>query len=344
MLHPKKYLIIDEEGFPLFGELRVTDPLVAMEIYRNLRKGENGAFVTQIQGDDLYVEAFDEPLVAAQVLKLDQGWRILLPFGVEYAFDLETLRLDEWDRFHGRTASDLPFVFSRKAQAEFFRLLDDYTDETITADGKEIEIPAYWSSEKQVRQENFWSDIYRADDAGWELNEPSPSFKDLLPRLKLPKSRVLVLGCGSGNDAAFFAEHGHVVTSVDISAEALKNAKAKYGHMTNIQWVKMDIFKLPRDFDQAFDIVVEHTCYCAIDPIQRPQLVKTWIQCLVPGGHLMGVFFGMDKMKGPPFGGTEWELRERLKRSFHFIFWGRSHESIQRRDGKEFVVYAQKKY
>ena len=57
----------------------------------------------------------------------------------------------------------------------------------------------------------------------------------------------------------------------------------------------------------------------------------------------MGVFFAMDKMQGPPFGGTEWELRERIKKHFHFIFWGRSHESIERRDGKEFVVYAQKK-
>jgi hypothetical protein len=51
----------------------------------------------------------------------------------------------------------------------------------------------------------------------------------------------------------------------------------------------------------------------------------------------------MDNMQGPPFGGTEWELRERLKKYFHFIFWGRSHESIQRRDGKELTVYAQKK-
>jgi hypothetical protein len=51
----------------------------------------------------------------------------------------------------------------------------------------------------------------------------------------------------------------------------------------------------------------------------------------------------MDKGSAPPFGATEWEIRERLKRSFNFLYWTRWKKSIPRRLGKELVVYAQKK-
>jgi hypothetical protein len=50
----------------------------------------------------------------------------------------------------------------------------------------------------------------------------------------------------------------------------------------------------------------------------------------------------MERRTHPPFGGTEWELRQRLKKYFHFIFWGRWQNSIDRRNGKEVLVYAQK--
>jgi hypothetical protein len=51
----------------------------------------------------------------------------------------------------------------------------------------------------------------------------------------------------------------------------------------------------------------------------------------------------MYKKQGPPYGGSEWELRQRLKDSFQFVFWGRWQKSLPKRQGKELFVYAQKK-
>lgn len=340
---PDKYIAIDEEGYPLFGEVRVTDGAVGAEILRNIKFAENGAFQTSLQNSEALIEAFDEPYVAAQVLKLPAGWRILLPYGLEIPFNPHSLTLDEWDRFHGMTLTGIPFVFSRKAQAEFFNLVDEFDDDSITIDGEQIPVQDWFSPNQEVRAEKFWTQIYQTEEPRWDLGEAAPALKDILPRLKLPKSRVLVLGCGSGNDAAFFAEHGHVVTAVDISPEALSRGRKKYSHLENITWIESDLFKLGPEHDQAYDVIFEHTCYCAIDPSKRNDLVRTWKKHLAPGGHLLGVFFVMEKKSGPPFGGTEWELRERLKKSFQFIFWGRWHQSIDRRNGKELLVYAQKK-
>lgn len=338
-----KSISIDEEGYPLFGEVRVTDEKVGTEIFRNLKFAENGAYATSLQGDETLVEAFDEPYVAAQVLKLKSGWRILLPYGLELAFDLQTLTVDEWDRFHGIAQNGIPFVLSRKAQAEFFNLVDEFNDDSVTVDDKVIPIPTWLPQRPDVTQEKYWSTVYQTEEPRWELNEPASALKDMLPRLKLPKSRVLVLGCGSGNDAAFFAEQGHVVTAVDISPEAISRGKKKYSKYENILWVEHDIFKLSSDYDGTFDLIFEHTCFCAIDPAMRNEMVRLWRRLLAPGGFLLGVFFIMARRSDPPFGSTEWELRQRLKKYFQFVFWGRWHQSIERRNGKELLIYAQKK-
>lgn len=350
---PDRYIAIDEEGYPLFGEIRVTDAEVGAEIFRNLTYAENNAFMTSVGGNEAFVEAFDEPFVAQQVYKVAtagagastdaHSWRILLSYGVEVPFSIDSLSLDEWDRFHGYTDKKIPFVMSRKAQAGFFEMCDEFDDDSITVDGRTIKLPNYFESLPSVNDREFWSNIYRSENPKWDLKQPAPAFVDMIPRLKLPKSRILVLGCGPGNDAALFAEHGHNVTAIDISGEALREAKQRYGHLKNIEWVEADLFKLGPEYHQAYDVIVEHTCFCAIDPVRRNELITQWRKCLVDGGFILGVFFAMERKHEPPFGGTEWEYRERLKKGFQFLFWGRLHNSIDRRNGKELFVFAQKK-
>lgn len=343
---PTQFVQIDEEGFGLSREVRIQDPAVGQEILNNLKLHEGGTLLSTIGGTPVIVEAFDEPYVASQVHLFDEKhWAIELPYFVEKDFLLDTLTLDEWDRFHGYTTSGIPFVFSRKAQASFFNQLEEFGDDFIIFGGKQYDIPAYWTDEKKVESESHWSKVYRQESTpGWDLGGPAEALKDMMPRLKITRCRVLVLGCGDGHDAAFFAQAGHFVTAVDISPLAIERAKKLYGHMENITFVEADLFKLPREMDGAFDIVFEQTCYCAINPTRRQELVKVWNRVLTTEGHLMGVFFAMEKRQGPPFGGSEWELRQRLKSSYLPIFWGRWQASVPRRQGKEFFVYMKRSH
>lgn len=340
MIPESEILAIDEEGFPLFGELRVQDPEVGRELLLNLAKNDFGVYRTELDDKKYWVENFDAPLV---VQNFNSAGHLIFPYELELQFLPNTLRLDEWDRFHGSTQDGVSWVFSRKAQAEFFNLLESFDDESVTFKGETFEPEVWLQNEKAVQSPKFWTDRYQTQATGWELQAPAPALVEMLPRMKWPRSRVLILGCGSGNDAAYFAEKGHVVTAVDFSEKALADAQKKYSHLTNITWLQSDIFKLPQSFENSFDIVFEHTCYCAIDPTRRNDLVKKWVQVLVPGGHLMGIFFVNDKMTGPPFGGSEWEVRERLRKKFQFNFWGRWRNSTEKRTGSELFVFAQKK-
>lgn len=337
---------IDADGFPSFGETRVTDVEIGHEILKNMKLLPNGAFGTQYQGDEALVEAFDEPFVV-QMLDLKKSeLHLEMPYSFDLRLPLQSagfLYLDEWDRMHGRSSEGVPFVLSRKAQAKIFDLADEFDDDSITLSNKKIELTTWLPHAPQVEKADFWTSIYKNEIPRWELQQPSPALVDMLPRLKMPKSRVLVLGGGSGNDAAFFAEHGHHVTCVDFSESAIEQAKKKFSNL-KIQWVQSDVFKLRAEqFHQQFDVVFEHTLFCAVNPTKRNELISVWKKCLAPGGQLIAILFCMDRVSAPPFGGSEWEYRERLKKHFQFLFWGRWKNSIADRNGKELFILAQKK-
>ncbi len=337
------YLKIDEEGFLIDEQgLRIQD----VEYGRSLlcaiaRAPEQKHFVTKYQEHSFIVEAFDEPYVALQIDK--NPWRIHLPYGFEANFELESLSLDPWDRFHGVTQLGVPFVLSRAAQARFFDLLDEFDDQSITADQKRYEMPNWLSDEKSVESSEFWSRKYQSGETRWDLGSPNEPLRSILPRLKLPKSRILVLGSGNGHDAALLAKMGHLVTAVDFSPEAISNAKRSYGEGSNLHFVLKDVFDLDATYMGAFDIVFEHTCFCAIAPHRREALIQVWRRVLIPGGHLLGIFLAVDHFAGPPFGSSEWEIRERLRKSFQFLYWQRCRDSMEHRRGSELLIYAQKR-
>ncbi len=343
---PNKKLQLDDEGFPVSEGVRLEDQGFLNELFSNLMFKDNFTFESKVDGERIFVESFQSTLVAQQVHRENNTVSIQLPGQIYHEFDPKTLRLDLYDRYHGITDTGLPFVLSRKAQFELFNIVDDYDDDSIQIGETKISTPDLFSTSVDVNTSDFWTQKYIEMDQAppWELNTVHPMLEKLVPSLKLIRSKVINLGSGSCNDAAFFAENGHLVTAVDFSDEAIANAQKKYGQLENLNVVKEDIFKLPSDFDQSYDLVVEHTCFAAIEPNRRQDLVSIWRKLLRENGHFLGIFFIMPKYVGPPFGTSEWEIKNLLEKSnFQVLLWNRDIESPEGRAGKELIVYAQKK-
>jgi SAM-dependent methyltransferase len=340
-----RFIQIDDEGYFKFGDTRVSDEAVGFELFKNMRMDDRGRIITELEGIQSFVEAFDEPFIARQVLKIEGIWMTLqMPNGFTEKVSLKTLTLDEWDRFHGVTGKGVPFVLSRPAQAEFFRLLSDYDDTSITVEGEKIDVPNWLPTDGVVDDEKFWSAVYKDQpNPNWDLQGHSVVLRDILAQLKLPRSRILILGAGRGHDAAFLAQQGHLVTAVDISPEAESQFREKYGNIRNVTYLVQDFFTLPSKMHEAYDVVFEQTCFCAIDPLKRNELIKIWRRVLVEEGHLLGIFFMQEPKMGPPFGSTEFELFQRMKKGWDFLYWTRWRNSIPDRVARELVVYAQKK-
>jgi thiopurine S-methyltransferase len=99
----------------------------------------------------------------------------------------------------------------------------------------------------------------------------------------------LVPGCGRGHEAALLADLGYEVIGLDFSGEAIERAQAVQGSdRTQLRWLQADLFDgaalaAAGITTGSLQGVLEHTCFCAIDPAQREAYLDTVARLLVPG-------------------------------------------------------------
>ncbi|WP_008317749.1 methyltransferase domain-containing protein [Leptolyngbya sp. PCC 6406] len=184
----------------------------------------------------------------------------------------------------------------------------------------------------------FWESRYQEGATRWDLGQPSPAFVEWLDQQNHRMGRVLVLGCGRGHDALLFAQAGFDVLGVDYAPSAIAAATAvAQARNLNAEFRQRDIFTLLPEYTAQFDYVVEHTCFCAIDPTLRDRYVTLVQGLLKPGGYLLGVFFTHDRPGGPPYGTTPVELRQRFTGPFAIVTLNPVTSSVPTRQGEEYL-------
>ena len=339
------HLVIDEFGRFLLGAGQTIDhPDHVGLLIENLKLTELFALETADHDFKYTVEAVDHPLMV-QKIHADQGglW-VTVQNGKEFLAMKDKFSFDFQDRLCGLTQKQVPFRLTKECMVGFFDLCDDYEDDFFTLGGYRIETPPYYFENAEIQQARFWENVYHTDgNPSWNLHEPARALKEMLPKLRLPKSRILFLGGGEGHDAALFAEVGHIVTVMDFSKIAIENGKKKYSHLSNLTFLEQDIFKLDHSWDHSFDLIVENTCFYAISPFKRKSLVDLWARLLHEQGQLMAVLFVMLKRAGPPYGSSELELKHFLEKRFQILVWQRYRKSAERREGRELYVLGQKR-
>jgi len=188
----------------------------------------------------------------------------------------------------------------------------------------------------------FWNERYETNTAGWDLGQPAPPLVSYVRSLDgEARGRLVVVGCGKGNDARFFAENGWQVVGFDFSDAAVREATAlTAGKELPLRFVQQDILDPGDEHDGAFDTVVEHTCFCAIDPARRDDYVRAVHRMLKPGGRLVALFYAILPPDGPPFPVSVEEIRERFTPCFEEETLFVPEDSVERRRGCElFAVF-----
>jgi SAM-dependent methyltransferase len=160
-------------------------------------------------------------------------------------------------------------------------------------------------------QAAFWEHLYAGDDAGWEIGRAAPPLMDFFEKNPPWGARVLVVGCGRGHEARMLAELGARVTGVDLSKKAIAAARAM--GPVDVEYRVADLFE---PMTEQFDVVVEHTCFCAIEAGRRDEYVDRMADALVEGGRLVGLFYDHGRPGGPPYTTDRSELVMRFGRRF----------------------------
>lgn len=189
---------------------------------------------------------------------------------------------------------------------------------------------------EQVSSAAFWNSHYLTGDTRWDKGRAAPPIERMIAEGVVPPGRVAVLGAGRGYEALQLAGRGFQVTAVDFAEEACRSIReAAAARGLPIEVLQADLFDLPRSHAGAFDSLLEHTCFCAIDPSRRAEYVRVVEQLLPPGGALFGLFYAHGRPGGPPFTTSEEEVRQLFSPGFQLERLTRAPDSFPGRVGEE---------
>lgn len=195
------------------------------------------------------------------------------------------------------------------------------------------------------RDAAYWQAIYEEGDTGWDKGEPAPPLVRAINELNLPVgTRILVPGCGFGHEVFFLARQGFQVTAVDFAEGAINAIKARAENLP-ITALQRDLFSLDQDHTASFDIVLEHTCFCAIPPEMRDAYAQVTRAVLVNGGRLLGLFYETDNDdNGPPHKTTQADIERHFSEHFEIVRLERPNDSFENRQGYEWLTVLRKHF
>ncbi|MEW6556293.1 MAG: methyltransferase domain-containing protein [Elusimicrobiota bacterium] len=137
--------------------------------------------------------------------------------------------------------------------------------------------------------ERKYQSLRREGKKRWQVSLIKPFTEFLLFHRLLPKSKVLELGCGTGDISFSFARRGFEVTGVDISPTAIRMAKKRAKEKgLKVKFVVGDVTKLKGFCDNYYDLVLDgHCLHCLVWQEDRQGFLKNSLRVLKPGGYLV---------------------------------------------------------
>lgn len=181
----------------------------------------------------------------------------------------------------------------------------------------------------------YWSDRYQSNQIGWDIGEVSTPLKEYFDQLKDKSIQILIPGCGNAYEAKYLLENGfNNISVLDFATEPLEKLKNEIGENVNIHFYNEDFF----EHQGKYDLIIEQTFFCAINPSERIRYAQKMKELLVPEGKLVGVLFNREFQGGPPFGGNEKEYRFYFEGIFENIKIEPCYNSIKPRLNSEFFV------
>ena len=185
----------------------------------------------------------------------------------------------------------------------------------------------------------YWDERYLNNKTGWDMREASPPIKNYIDSLKNKQLNILIPGCGNAYEAEYLLQQGFEnVSLIDISKVLTDRIKRKFKNK-NIKIYNMNFF----DHSGQYDLIVEQTFFCALNPGLRKDYVDQCEKLLCKDGKIAGVFFNMEMKKpGPPFTATNEEYKELFSPKFAFNIFEPCTNSIKPRLGSELFFEFQK--
>jgi len=194
--------------------------------------------------------------------------------------------------------------------------------------------------EKITLDEAYWSNRYLQNQTGWDIGDAATPLAAYFNQLTNKNLKILIPGCGNAYEAEHLLSLGFIsITLLDISEVLVEQLQAKFLSNSAIQVVLGDFF----EHQNTYDLIVEQTFFCAIEPSLRTSYAKKMHELLAPKGKLVGLLFDKHFKTNPPFGGNKDEYIPYFEPYFDFKTFEMCYNSIAPRHQSELFMNLIKK-
>jgi SAM-dependent methyltransferase len=147
-----------------------------------------------------------------------------------------------------------------------------------------------------------WNDRYASEEPlPWDTGVPDPMLVEMIESRAIAPGRTLEVGCGTGTNAIYLAQHGFDVVGVDIAPSAVENARARAAGRCRFETLDFLNSAPP---GAPFDVVFDRGCLHTFDEeAERARFARNVAAALVDGGvwlTLVGSTEGAARDAGPP--------------------------------------------
>lgn len=186
-----------------------------------------------------------------------------------------------------------------------------------------------------------WESRYKSGETGWDIGQISTPLKEYFDQLTDKSIKILIPGCGNAYEASYLHKMGFKqVFLLDVAASPLNDFSSKHPDFPKEHLIQENFF----EHEGKYDLIVEQTFFCAINPKDRAAYAEKTASLLKTEGKLIGLLWSVplndDK---PPFGGSKAEYHEYFDPFFNYPVFEKAHNSIAPRADRELFIIAKKK-
>ena len=188
----------------------------------------------------------------------------------------------------------------------------------------------------------YWEQRYVDKNTGWDVGDVVPQWKAYFKdSTAIDKGkRILVPGAGLGHEVEYLHRVGFQdVHILDWSSSAIDSFQQRLPTFPKAHCHVGDFF----EHSGQYDVIVEQTFFCAINPSLREQYVLAIDNLLAENGQWAAILFNTRfDGEGPPFGGSIDEYIDLFKGVFKELVVDENPISIEPRKGREVFVIGRK--
>lgn len=191
-----------------------------------------------------------------------------------------------------------------------------------------------------ILNKEYWENRYENNDAIWDIGYVSTPLKEYIDQLENKDIRILIPGAGNAYELDYLIEKGFKNVFVIDYAQQPINTIIKRNQALEKHLICDDFF----NHNETYDLIIEQTFFCALQPNLRDKYVSKMFDLLSDKGKIIGLLFNFPLTEvGPPFGGSYEEYVNMFSEKFTIKTLNIAYNSIKPRTNKELFFTFEKK-